>query len=204
MTYLDEIKNIKSEQTAKLLKYCIGCLIFLLVLIIFSSASNVDNYYLYYRDGAVEIWKGRFSPTGKERLIMMPGLLEPKSIKDVYSKEETYPIICNYYISKASALLEVPGKPDFDGIKIYLNRALSYATTDPLRETVYARLNSVDVMVFIYKADISASRRTTSGFEKALEHLAKASSLDPGGVEKNLINHKIQLIQEAMRALKTK
>jgi len=187
-----------------MLKYAIGCLAFLMVLIIFSSASNVNNYYLYYRDGAVEIWKGRFSPTGKERLIMMPGLLEPKTIKDVYSKEEVFPIICNFYISQSNTLLDVPGKPDFQGIKNYLNKALSYTTTDVLRDTIYARLKSVDVMVFIYKADVAASRRTVSGFEEALKHLAKASSLDPGGAEKNLINQKIQLIKDATIALKNK
>ncbi|MBW1644205.1 MAG: hypothetical protein JRJ76_15345 [Deltaproteobacteria bacterium] len=200
----NRIKNIDPNQTGRMLKYAIGCLAFLMVLIVFSSASNVNNYYLYYRDGAVEIWKGRFSPTGKERLIMMPGLLEPKSTKDVYSKEEVFPIICNYYISKANTLLDVPGKPDFTGIKNYLNRALSYATTDALRQTVYARLNSIDVMVFIYKADVAASRRTMSGFAKALEYLAKASSLDPGEVEKALINQKIQLIKDTMADLKKK
>ncbi|MBW2365292.1 MAG: hypothetical protein JRF25_09560 [Deltaproteobacteria bacterium] len=179
----NRIKNIDPNQTGRMLKYAIGCLAFLMVLIVFSSASNVNNYYLYYRDGAVEIWKGRFSPTGKERLIMMPGLLEPKSTKDVYSKEEVFPIICNYYISKANTLLDVPGKPDFTGIKNYLNRALSYATTDALRQTVY---------------------RTMSGFAKALEYLAKASSLDPGEVEKALINQKIQLIKDTMADLKKK
>jgi len=88
---------------------------------------------------------------------MMPGLPEPKSIKDVYSKEEVFPIISNYYISKANTLLDVPGKPDFQGIKNYLNTALSYTTTDALRQTVYTRLNSVDVIVFIYKADVRIS-----------------------------------------------
>ena len=199
-----KIKNIESNQTSRMLKYAIGCLAFLMVLIVFSSASNVDNYYLYYKEGAVEVWKGRFSPTGKERLIMMPGLPKPESFKDVYTKEEVFPVICNFYISKASTLLDVPGKPDFKGIKNYLNRALSFANSDALRQTVYARLNSVDVMVFIYKADVEASRRTISGFEEALEHLAKASSLDPGEVEKALINQKIQLIQDSIERLKEK
>jgi len=187
-----------------MLKYVIGCLVFLLVIIIFASILNVNNYYLKYDDGAVEIWKGRFSPAGKERLIMMPGLLEPKFVKDVYSKEEVFPIICNYYISKASALLDVPGKPDFKGIKTYLNRALSYATTDTLKDTVNARLNSVDIMVFIYKADVAESRHTLSGFEEAMNYLTKASSLDPGEMEIKLIDQKIQLIQNAMESLKAK
>ena len=204
MDFKHKITNIEPNNTVRVLKYVIGCLGFLLSLIIFSSASNVNNYYLKYADGAVEVWKGRFSPNGKDRLIMMPGLPEPKSINEVYSREEVFPIICNYYISKAGALLDVPGKPDFKGIKIYLSRALSYATTDTLRETVYARLNSVDVMVFIYKADVSASRRTMAGFEEAMQYLIKASSLNPGEVEKNLINQKIQLIQNAMGALTSK
>jgi len=159
----------------------------------------VNNYYLYYKDAAVEVWKGRFSPTGKEQLIMMPGLPEPKSIKDVYSKEEVFPIICNFYIGKASTLLDVPGKPDFKAIKTYLNNALSYATTDSLRQTIYARLNSVDVMMLIYKAEVAMSRRNTSGFKEALEYLTKASSLDPGDAEKKLIHQKIETVQELIK-----
>lgn len=204
MNFKDKIKAMESNQTGIVLRYAIGCLAFLLVLTILFSAANVDNYYLTYRDGALEIYKGSFSPTGKDRLIIMPGVLEPKSIKDVYSKEEVFPIISNYYISKAGTLLNVPGKPDFDGIKQYLDKALSYATTDALQNTIHARRNSVDVMVFIYKADIAASKHTTSGYDEALEYLTRASSLDPGDVEKNLINQKVQLIQNAMKALKAK
>jgi len=204
LAHKDIVKNLESDQTGRALKYAIGCLTFLMVLVVISSASNVDNYYLFYKDGAVEVWKGRFSPTGKERLIMMPGLPKPESIKDVYTKEEVFPIICNFYISRASTLLDVPGKPDFKGIKKYLNKALSYATTDALRQTVYTRLNSVDVMVFIYKADVAVSRRTLSGFEEALGHLAKASSLDPGEAEKNLISQKVQLIRDSIDRLKEK
>jgi hypothetical protein len=204
LNFKDKIKEMGPNQMGMVLKYAIGCLAFLLVLTILFSAANVDNYYLTYRDGAVEIWKGSFSPTGRERLIIMPGLLEPKSIKDVYSKEEVFPIICNYYISKASTLLKVPGKPDFEGIESYLDKALSYATTDVMRNTIHARRNSVDVMVFIYKADIASSKHTSSGYDEALEYLTKASSLDPGDVEKNLINQKVQLIQNAIKALKAK
>lgn len=200
----DHIRNIESDQAGIILKYVIGILVFLMVLIIFFSAANVNNYYMKYKDGAVEIWKGRFSPAGKERLIMMPGLPKPEFIKKVYSKEEVFPIICNFYMQKASTLLEVPGEPDYKGIKTYLDKALTYATTDALRDSVQARLNSAYVMVFIYKADMAASRRSLRGFEKALEHLAKASSLDPNDVEKELISQKIELIQGAMADLKKK
>lgn len=193
---------MESKQTVRFLKYGIGCLVFLLILILIASASNVNNYYLYYRDAAVEVWKGRFSPNGKERVIMMPGMPAPDSIKEVYSREEVFPIISRFYISKANALLDVPGKPDYDEIKNYLYKALSYATTDTLRETVHARLNSIDVMMLIYKADVAAGRRTLSGFEEALEYLSRASSLDPGVTEKNLIHKRIRSVQEGMANLK--
>jgi hypothetical protein len=37
--------------------------------------------------------------------------------------------------------MDVPGKPDFAGIKYYLNKALFYATIDLHREAVNIRLN---------------------------------------------------------------
>ena len=67
-----------------------------------------------------------------------------------------------YYVSKADALMEVPGMPDFVGIKSYLNRALFFATTKSLRQTAEARINQIDRMILFYKADVAATKGTRS------------------------------------------
>jgi hypothetical protein len=179
----------------KSIKYIVAFFVILTVLVIYSSFSNSKNYYIKATDGAVEIWQGRFAPMSQKLLVTLPGAQAPQSIKDVYSKEEVFPLIFNYYINKADALLDVPGMPDFDGIKFYLNKAISFGTTDDLRKKAYTRLNSIDMMILQYKADVAASKETIDGFKTALEYLNKAALLDLNADQSKLINQKIESIK---------
>ena len=179
----------------KSIKYIVAFFVILTVLVIYSSFSNSKNYYIKATDGAVEIWQGRFAPMSQKLLVTLPGAQAPQSIKDVYSKEEVFPLIFNYYINKADALLDVPGMPDFDGIKFYLNKAISFGISDDLRKKAYVRLNSIDMMTLQYRADVAASKETIDGFKTALEYLNKAALLDLNADQSKLINQKIESIK---------
>ena len=179
----------------KSIKYIIPFFVILTVLVIYSSFSNSKNYYIKATDGAVEIWQGRFAPMSQKLLVTLPGAPAPQSIKDVYSKEEVFPLIFNYYINKADALLDVPGMPDFDGIKFYLNKAISFGISDDLRKKAYGRLNSIDMMILQYRADVAASKETIDGFKTALEYLNKAALLDLNDSQNKLIKQKIESIK---------
>jgi hypothetical protein len=109
----------------------------------------------------------------------MPGVQKPAEIKAVYTKEAVFPLAFNFYVSKADALMAVSGMPDFVGIKSYLNRALSFATTEEHRQTAYARINQIDRMILFYKADVAATKGTRSGLETALDYLDQAAALNP-------------------------
>lgn len=178
----------------KSIKYLVAFFVILVLaaLVIYSSFSNIKNYYIKATDGAVEIWQGKFAPMSRGLFITLPGAQAPQLIKEVYSKEEVSPIIFNYYVDRADALLDIPGMPDFDGIKFYLNKAISFGTTDDLRKKAYARLNSIDMMIFQYKADVAASKETIDGFKTALEYLNKAASLDLDDNQRKLIKQKIE------------
>lgn len=176
----------------KSIKYIVAFFVILATLVIYSSFSNIKNYYIKPTDGAVEIWQGRFAPMSRKLLVTLPGAQAPQSIKDVYSKEEVFPLIFNYYINKADAILDIPGMPDFDGIKFYLNKAISFGITDDLRKKAYTRLNSIDMMILQYKADVAASKETIDGFKTALEYLNKAALLDLNADQSKLINQKIE------------
>ena len=179
----------------KSIKYIIPFFVILTVLVIYSSFSNSKNYYIKATDGAVEIWQGRFAPMSQKLLVTLPGAQAPQSIKEVYSKEEVFPLIFNYYINRADAILDIPGMPDFDGIKFYLNKAISFGTTDDLRKKAYGRLNSIDMMILQYRADVAASKETIDGFKTALKYLKKAALLDLDADQKKLIKQKIESIQ---------
>ena len=179
----------------KSIKYIVAFFVILAALVTYSSFSNMKNYYIKPIDGAVEIWQGRFAPMSQKLLVTLPGAQAPQSIKEVYSKEEVFPLIFNYYINRADALLDIPGMPDFDGIKFYLNKAISFGISDDLRKKAYGRLNSIDMMILQYKADVAASKETIDGFKTALEYLNKAALLDLDDSQSKLIKQKIESIQ---------
>ena len=143
--------------------------IVLMGLLIHVSYHNTAKYYLKSAAGAVEIWQGTFSPGEKKRILIMPGVQMPAKIKDVYTKEDVYALAFKFYISKADTLMEVPGMPDFVGIKSYLNRALSFASSDELQQTAHARINQIDRLILLYKADVAATKGTRSGLKTALD-----------------------------------
>ncbi len=180
------------------------CFVVLIAIMILISYQNMNKYFITSRHGAVEIWKGKFSPKRRERIVIMPGIQPPEQIKRVYTKEEVFPMAFGFYIGKADALMEVPGLPDFTGIKSYLNRALSYATTGALRNTANARINSIDLMILLYKADAVASKGTVAGLETAIKYLDQASRLGPDEIEAKLIKQKLASIQKLKEILSPK
>jgi hypothetical protein len=175
--------------------------IVLIGLVIRASYDNTKKYYLKSAAGAVEIWQGTFSPGGTERILIMPGVQMPQKLKGVYGKEDVYPLAFKFYVSKADAIMEVPGMPDFIGIKSYLNRALSFATTDDLRQTAHGRINQIDRLILFYKADVAATKGTRAGFETALDYLDQAAKLNPDEIETELIQKKKASIRELLDTL---
>ena len=139
---------------------------------------------------------------GEERIILLTGAEKPDSIQAVYSKQEIYPFIFNYYVKKADDLLEKPGMPDFEGIKTNLAKALPYAATEKLRTAAEARRNNIDMMILIYKAEVAASKETLPDYEAALAYLKEAQALDVDGSSTGLIQQKTESITASLLKLK--
>jgi hypothetical protein len=194
----------KDVEFIKMKKYIfIVVLAVLLFITIMTSHSNRNNYYVKYKAGAVEISKGRFSPLGRELVIIMPGAQPPTPAKKVYDREEIFPYITKYYINKADEVLDEPGLPDFDIIRTYLNKSLSFAITPDLQNEANIRLNRIERMVLLYKADISISKDTVAELKTAHEYLKRSSSLGPDTIESELIRQKIDSVRERMKAIET-
>jgi hypothetical protein len=141
---------------------------------------------------------------GEACLISLPGVQPPETIKDIYSKAEAFPLVFNYYVEKADTLLTVPGLPDFKGIKTYLNKARAYATTPSANEAVFSRLNNIELMILLYKADVSASKPTLSDLNQAKGYLSEAERLDIDDLKLDLIHQKIDAVDQQIAALKAK
>ena len=196
--------TITDDPMEKAMKYLAAAFAVLIALVIRTSMINKNKFYLHATDGALEIWQGRFAPMGEACLITLPGVQPPEIIKDIYSKAEAFPLIFNYYVEKADTLLTVPGLPDFEGIKRYLNKATAYATTPDANEAVFGRLNNIELMILLYKADVSASKPTLSDLNEAKGYLSEAKRLDIDDLKIDLIRQKMDAVDRQIAALKAK
>jgi hypothetical protein len=179
-----------------------AALVIFMGLVIYASTQNTKNYYLRSSAGAVEIWQGTFSPAGKKRLLIMAGARAPSRIKPVYSQADVYPLIFEYYIDKADALIHVPGMPDFVGIKTYLHLAIDHATTEKHRRKAQARIHLLDRKILFYKADVAASKGSIEGLQAAVAYLDQALELDPDEIDSELIQKKKEAILASMANVK--
>jgi hypothetical protein len=193
----------KSEPLPGFVKWIIGGFIVLIALIVIASYQNMQKYFVVAQHGAVEIWKGKFSPMGRKLVVIMPGVLPPAEKKAVYTREDVFPLIFQYYIYKADTLMEVPGAPDFIDIKNYLHRAMDYAITDEMQSVVKANLDNIDRTVLLYKADVAAAKGTIEDLKSAREYLDQAAALNPDEPEANLIQQKIETVGKQIEALES-
>jgi colicin import membrane protein len=177
-------------------------LAFLILLVIGASASNSFKYYLKENQGALEVWKGKFAPLGEKLIVSLPGVSKPEDAKNFYKSDDVFPMIFEQYINKADALLDVSGIPDFEGIKGTLKTALAYGSTDDLREQAYQRLDNIDRLVLVYKADVAASKGTVEDMEAAIEFLNDAKKLTTEKNQETLIVQKISSNKTALADLK--
>jgi colicin import membrane protein len=196
--------TITDDPMEKAMKYLVAAFAVLIALVIGSSMINKNKFYIHATDGALEIWQGRFAPMGEACLISLPGVQPPETIKNIYSKADAFPLIFNYYVEKADTLLIVPGLPDFAGIKTYLNKALAYATTPAANEAVFSRLNNIELMILLYKADVSASKPTLSDLNQAKGFLSEAARLGIDDLKVDLIHQKMDAVDQQIAALKAK
>jgi hypothetical protein len=200
----DSDDTIPSDPMEKGMKYLAAAFAVLIALVIGSSMINQGKYYIHSTDGAIEVFQGSFAPMGEKLLISLPGVQAPEKAKDIYSKTDVYPIIFNYYVEKADTLLKVPGLPDFEGIKTYINKASPYAVTPASKDIVFRRLSNIDLMILLYKADVAASKSTLSDLKEAKGYLSEASRLDIDDIQLDLIHQKIAVVDKHIAALKAK
>ena len=196
------LKSIKRHPLKVAVVLLSIVLIILIGLIIYTSHLNTQKYYLESYAGALEVWQGTFSPAGKKRVVIMPGVMPPEEIKPLYTQQEVYPLIFNHYIEKSDALIHAPGVFDFTDIKIYLNRALSFATTEEHRVAAQTRLNRIDRVILYYKAEVAGAKGSMASLEAAIDFLDQATALQPDNIEAELINKKKQAFEELITNLK--
>ena len=197
-------KSKEPDPVDHVMKYVIAGFIALILIIIAVSSSNSKKYYVQAADGGIEIWKGNFAPLGKQFLMQLPGMKLKETLKAAYSKEEAFSFVFQYYLLRSDALLEVTGMPDFDGIKSYLKTALSYAVSDSQQATARSRINHIDLMLLLYKADVALDKGTIESAENALKYLEQAASLDLPSNQAELVRVKTDSARKLIASVKAR
>ncbi len=176
-----------------------ACFAAILLLIVLASFSNTGNFEIKNNNGTVEIWKGKFAPIGTHKLMALEGISVSEERLGAASKKDAYALIFQNYLQKADKLLEASKLPDYEAIRTELNKAKSFAITTELMNIAKSRLHKIEMMTLLYKADISASKGTTEGFEAARQYLNEANRLFLDPVDENLVNQKIEWIDAKMK-----
>lgn len=197
-TFPEEKKTVDSTQ--KMAAVGLAVLALLLVMVLWSSASNVGKFYVKRVDGQLEIWKGRFSPKGMDRVFTLNSTSMPMEPQEVYSKEEAYTLIFEGVIADADALLGTDEMPDFELIRRTLASAQPFAYTREMAQRLQKRLDKIDMMALVYKADILAGKGTVEDLTRARESLKKAMGLNLDEAEKGLIQQKISWVDQMLEA----
>ncbi|MBN1841856.1 MAG: hypothetical protein JW883_06185, partial [Deltaproteobacteria bacterium] len=190
------------EPMAKGIKVGLWALAVLMAIIIGTSFSNRAKFYLKDVDGVVQVWRGKFAPAGEELLFSLDGIKTQDPRKDVYTREEIYPIVFSYFQDEADAVLDEPRGPDFGKIKAHLYQAASYAPTKELREKVRLRLKSMDFIVLFHKADIAFGRGTLPDLEAARAYLDRAGTYASSDFQRELLVGTRAVVDRTFAALR--
>ncbi|MBW1770372.1 MAG: hypothetical protein JRJ17_04270 [Deltaproteobacteria bacterium] len=187
---------------AKAIKFGLCGLAMLLVIIVGASMSNRAKFHLKNADGAVQLQRGKFAPSGTELVMSLDGMEMPSPIRDVYSEEEVYAVVSDYFQKKADAALNEPGGPDFAKIKRYLHQATLYAPTKELRDLAQLRLKSMNFLVLLLNADVALTRGTLPDLQAAKSYLGKAGTYASMDYQRKLLVERQAVVDRMIDALK--
>lgn len=176
----------------------------LIAILVGASLANRDNFYLKEVNGAVQVWRGKFAPTGTELVVSLDGMELSQPVKDVYSKKEVYQIAFGCFQDKADALLNEAEGPNFTKIKRYLNQAASYAPTSELGRMIQLRLDGINFLVLLHRADVALSRGTLPDLKAAKACLDRAGFHASIDYQRELFGKRKAVVDRAIAAFEAK
>lgn len=179
----------------------IAAVILIFALLISASINNKGNYFLKETNTGLEIWRGDFSPNGREKIVTLPGVKAPEPEKDKYTREEALEPAFQSFMEKADEVAETRDLPNLNAIRDNLEIAEKYATTEKQKKKVSRRLDRINFLMLLYRADVAAKKQTRQGYETALETLEQAEELNLAEDDRQTLQHRITRIQKEVEEL---
>ncbi len=190
-------QKAEADQAKKTIITLAACFILVFAPVLATCISNSGKYYIKEYKGEVEIWQGKFAPIGSEQIVVMDGMKAPEKVKEVYSKNEVYHIIFNYYLNRSTHRANYAELPDFKSLKSDLSKAMAYASNKQDREIVKKRLAKIDLAAIIYKIDSTAHKGSTpEDLKAAKKYLRKAKGLYLDKNDALMLENKISSIDK--------
>jgi hypothetical protein len=189
------------DPMQRVIKYGAIAFVVLVLLLVGASYKNSGKYYIVSNGDAIEIWRGRFSPMGKERLVLLHGVTAPQDANAVYSRNHVFPLAFNYYLEKADSLLDGQGAPNYEEIKEYLRLAQNFAITDEMRSEIRSRMNTIDLMTLLYKIDVAIRKGTAASLDLAAKLTQEAAQFSTTAAQTQLLDLKTEEIKVRRAAL---
>jgi hypothetical protein len=193
-----------TEQMSKAMRMGLCALALLIAVIIGTSFSNRSKFYLQEFENGVEVWRGKFAPSGMELVYKLDGVTVPNPLKESYSKKEISPILFDFFLNKADTVLNVPAGPDIPKMKAHLQQAAEFAPSQAFQTQIQRRLKSIDFIIAFHKADVALSKGTASDLRTANSLLADAYKSATTDYQRALVAQTQTAVDEATAALKTK
>jgi hypothetical protein len=178
--------------------FAVWALVALVAILIGTSYSNRGDYFLKEVDGVVQVWQGKFAPSGEELLLTLDGIAMPEKVQAVYTKAEISPIIFDYMMGKSDALLDAPQGPDFGAIKKHLHQAKEFSPTPMLKTRVQNRMRSIDFVVLFHRADIAIAKGELSDLMTAKAYLQKAKTVAFTNYQRDMATRATAVVDEMM------
>jgi len=194
--------------TDKSFKYAIGAigaLALVVGILLMVSLSNSKKFYFKQNDKMVELWQGRFAPMG-ERLVASfsdPKILEAVPKQEACTKKQAFSILSDSFIKLSDELLHEGETPDLKTVKSYLTHASNYAQSKSEQLAIRMRLNNIDLLVLLSKADLALSKGTLPDFEAARGYLAQTIPLASSDFQKEVLMKRLAAVGYAIESSKT-
>ncbi len=189
--------------TDKSIKYAIcaiGALACLIAILLMASLSNSNKFYFRQHDQMVDLWQGRFAPMG-ERLVASfsdPKIVEAIPEKVAHTKKQAFGILNDYFIKRSDEILNTGETPDLKTVKSYLTHASNYALSEVEQQDIRMRLDSIDLLGLLSKADLALSKGTLPDFEAASGYLAQAIHVASTDVQKDVLMKRLAAVGYAL------
>jgi len=197
----DSILNNESKESimSNSMKLVFAGIAILFIMLYLASTKNNAKYYLIEGKTGVELWQGDFSPMGQSHILTLMGMELPEDNKPSYSKSEVNPVICAFFLDQANDLLSDDNIPNLVEVKEYLLLAHDYADESTQKE-IKKRLNGIDFMMFVLKADLALQKGSNEDLKKAKSFINEAQELAEKNYQKDMLKKRVQLLNSITAA----